>query len=309
MKQIKSFAMIILISMTGLLMLACENPAGSDAGSDVVDDVSDNAAGESSEDSGSGSFSITYDANGYTGSSAPVDSTTYSSGDTAVILRMETQFYNLYEDDDFVGVNHFFGWNTQADGEGSTYHPDRSLTVNGNITLYARWSTEARQFLRFGPAGGAWPPPSDGNQYMVGDTVPLPSGDIVDTPEGHEFVQWEQFGSDTTYEAGEIFSVTASSNTNIFLPEFRKLSYTVTVDLQGGSWTGEDLGTVFEDVEYDSSLSGIGLSTPEKEGHNFVYWEMYFPEEDDGYWDNIQLETQKMPGRDVELRVVWEIVL
>ncbi len=35
----------------------------------------------------------------------------------------------------------FTGWNTAADGTGTSYAPDAVLTLTGNITLYAQWTT------------------------------------------------------------------------------------------------------------------------------------------------------------------------
>lgn len=35
----------------------------------------------------------------------------------------------------------FTGWNTAADGSGTSYAPGAVLTLTNNITLYAQWTT------------------------------------------------------------------------------------------------------------------------------------------------------------------------
>lgn len=36
----------------------------------------------------------------------------------------------------------FDGWNTRSDGLGVTYQPGDSITLNSDITLYAKWKVE-----------------------------------------------------------------------------------------------------------------------------------------------------------------------
>jgi len=73
---------------------------------------------------------ITYDANGATGGTVPVDLNLYLSGATTTVA-------------DNVGIltncSSFTGWNTEIDGTGTVYSTSSVLTINGNITLYAQW--------------------------------------------------------------------------------------------------------------------------------------------------------------------------
>jgi|GEM_PF-2047228 len=76
-------------------------------------------------------YTVTYDANGGTGSQAVV---TASFGSTHQVLSMNE-----------TGISRsnytFTGWNTDADGNGTTYAAGASLlTSDTDVTLYAQWS-------------------------------------------------------------------------------------------------------------------------------------------------------------------------
>lgn len=103
-------------------------------------------------------YRVTYDANGSTGGSVPVDSTAYSgtgsvsvAGNTGSLVK--TGFL-------------FGGWNTAANGTGVSYAAGSTLTLaNADVTLYAVWSsppappppppTPPTITLTFDPQGGA----------------------------------------------------------------------------------------------------------------------------------------------------------
>ncbi|MBX2994131.1 MAG: InlB B-repeat-containing protein [Bdellovibrionaceae bacterium] len=90
----------------------------------------------SSKPAGGGSscsqeHSITYDANGATGGTAPTDANTYASG-SAVTMPTVGSLAKTYHS--------FLGWNTAADGTGTNYAASASLTMPcANVTLFANW--------------------------------------------------------------------------------------------------------------------------------------------------------------------------
>ena len=76
--------------------------------------------------------SVTYDGNGNTGGTAPVDpNSPYNSGATAGVLGMGTLVRTGYQ---------FSGWNTAANGSGTRYTPAQAFIVNANTTLFAQWT-------------------------------------------------------------------------------------------------------------------------------------------------------------------------
>jgi len=76
-------------------------------------------------------YTVTYNGNGNTGGSPPVDGRRYRSGETVTILGAG----NLSRND-----HRFIGWNTQNDGNGNWHQPGDTLTMpSDNVTFYAIW--------------------------------------------------------------------------------------------------------------------------------------------------------------------------
>lgn len=76
-------------------------------------------------------YTVTYDANGGTGSMTDPDSP-YNSGSSVTVL-----------DNEFTrdGYN-FVNFNTAEDGSGSDYDEGDTFTISGNTTLYAQWAEQ-----------------------------------------------------------------------------------------------------------------------------------------------------------------------
>ncbi|MBN2899655.1 MAG: InlB B-repeat-containing protein, partial [Clostridia bacterium] len=77
------------------------------------------------------SYSVNYVSNGATGGNVPTDSTQYAYGDTVTVAINSGGLYKT----GYV----FFSWNTAADGSGSRYIQASSLSITGNVMLYAEW--------------------------------------------------------------------------------------------------------------------------------------------------------------------------
>jgi uncharacterized repeat protein (TIGR02543 family) len=91
-------------------------------------------------------FTVTYDGNGNTGGTVPVDpSSPYQSGATVTVLNKGALVKTGYT---------FTGWNTQADGSGLDQAAGSTFIMGtSDVTLYAQWTP--RYALRdTGPAGG-----------------------------------------------------------------------------------------------------------------------------------------------------------
>jgi uncharacterized repeat protein (TIGR02543 family) len=86
-------------------------------------------------------YTVSYNANGGTGT-VPKERTA-QSGSTITLPKdkgyNDSSYYSSYELTRF-GYT-FSGWNTTADGTGTTYAADASFTIGeGNTTLYAQWT-------------------------------------------------------------------------------------------------------------------------------------------------------------------------
>lgn len=80
-------------------------------------------------------YTITYDANGGSGSNYSV-SANYSSSHT-VLASSDTNLNYVHDNYEFKG------WNTKADGSGAVYSVNDMIMITGNVTLYAQWSEKA----------------------------------------------------------------------------------------------------------------------------------------------------------------------
>ena len=79
-------------------------------------------------------FTVTYNGNGSTGGSVPVDPTKYADGGTVTVLDRK----------DLVRAGcKFMHWNTKPDGSGTKYNAGDSFKIDGSdVVLYAVWKKE-----------------------------------------------------------------------------------------------------------------------------------------------------------------------
>jgi uncharacterized repeat protein (TIGR02543 family) len=76
---------------------------------------------------------VTYNGNTNTGGTAPTDgSSPYSAGSTVTVLGNSGSLAKT-------GFT-FAGWNTEANGSGTSYSQGNTFTISANTTLYARWT-------------------------------------------------------------------------------------------------------------------------------------------------------------------------
>ena len=135
-------------------------------------------------------YRIAYDVNGADSGAAPNDATEYIYGTKATLA------------DNSGGMaleGHIFGgWNTAANGSGTTYVPGSSLTIMGGLTLYAMWVPREQVYVYTAYAwekgspqifngmkwpsgelglqvGGSWTP----EPQVVGATLFLPAGAVT----------------------------------------------------------------------------------------------------------------------------------
>ena len=76
------------------------------------------------------SYTVTYDANGGSGTMTGPNSP-YVSGSTVTVMS------NAFTAPSGMA---FSGWNTAADGSGTSYDPNDTFTISANTTLYAQWT-------------------------------------------------------------------------------------------------------------------------------------------------------------------------
>lgn len=156
-------------------------------------------------------YTVTYNGNNSTGGSAPIDSTNYQQGQTVTVLA---------NTGNLVRINYSFsGWNTQADGSGTTYTQPQTFVIGAsNVTLYAMWiASPAYTVIYDGNGNTGGNAPINVTNYAQGQTVTVFSnvGNLVKT--GYVFSGWntQADGSGTTYTAAQTFSM-GSANVTLY---------------------------------------------------------------------------------------------
>jgi hypothetical protein len=82
---------------------------------------------------GGATYTVTYLGNGNTNGTAPADNNVYGSGDTVTVLGNTGGLKKSGQT--------FDGWNTAADGNGTSYAVGRTFTIVADTSLYAKWGT------------------------------------------------------------------------------------------------------------------------------------------------------------------------
>ncbi len=108
-------------------------------------------------------YTITYNSNGATSGSAPSDSSTYLQGDTVTVQGNTGSLIRT-------GYT-FSGWNTAADGSGSSYSEGATFTMGAaNVTLYAKWTATGGSGNSGGSSGNSSAPVNYSDISVNGQT-------------------------------------------------------------------------------------------------------------------------------------------
>src|SRR5208283_2705465 len=106
-------------------------------------------------------FTVTYLATSATSGAGPSDPTLYAAGDSVTVLGNIGYLFNP--------GHSFVGWNTAADGSGTSYAPGSVLTMaNADATLHPEWNNENWTVSIWGGARNAIALKADGTVWTWG---------------------------------------------------------------------------------------------------------------------------------------------
>ncbi|MEK6648116.1 MAG: InlB B-repeat-containing protein, partial [Actinomycetota bacterium] len=168
-------------------------------------------------------FTVTYNGNGFTGGSAPIDPTGYLSGGTVVVSGPNTLVKTGFT---------FGGW---ALGGLVIYAPGQTFSITSDVTLTAVWNPNIIYTITYngnGFSSGAVPSPTVGSGLV---TLATNSGSLIKS--GFTFGGWNTAidGSGTPYAVGSPYTLNA--NITLFATWFTGInSYTITY--LGNGFTG-----------------------------------------------------------------------
>ncbi len=138
---------------------------------------------------------------------------------------------NAFTRDDY----RFIGWNTEADGTGTDYADEGSITLTESITLYAQWNSTAvtKYYVTFDANGGSG---SMDEQEFVADTAQSLNANSF-TRANYTFAGWnaEAGGTGTAYADGESITLTESITLYAQWTSTAVTKYYVTFDANGGN--------------------------------------------------------------------------
>ncbi|MFZ2188877.1 MAG: InlB B-repeat-containing protein [Candidatus Moraniibacteriota bacterium] len=208
-------------------------------------------------------YAVTYDGNGETDGSVPTDFYPYENAFTVTVKGNTGSLAKT----GYV----FKGWNTAANGSGTTYASANTFTMgSANVTLYAKWvQTYAVSYFVFGGHGtlGAT---VGGDSITTGESVEQGS-EVVFTAspaEGYQVKRWAFAGSyvpGNTTNTYTISDLEAANTVSVEFEEIPPATYTVTFDSQGGSSVSPITGI--------ASGGTVTLPTaPTKDGYTFASW-------------------------------------
>ena len=211
-------------------------------------------------------YSITYSANGATSGTVPLDSNHYLSGAMATVAGNTGSLA--------LSGYTFVGWNTQANGSGTSYSVGGSLVVgSSNITLYAKWTAQPTYTVTYnsnGATGGT--PPNDSNQYLSGSVVSISGNSGSLALSGQTFAGWntQANGTGTTYQPGSSLTI-SSANVTLYALWTVLPTYTITYNANGA--TSGTIPTDSNQYLSGSNATIVGnINSLTLPGYSFTGW-------------------------------------
>jgi uncharacterized repeat protein (TIGR02543 family) len=203
-------------------------------------------------------YSVTYNGNGFTGGSTPIDSAAYTSGATVTVAGQNGLVRTGYT---------FGGWASGGGaGPGATYQPGQTFTIQTNTTLTAVWNAVAVFTMKYnglGSTGGI--PPVDPNTYALGATVTvLGAGTLVKV--GYSFGGWQDCVVNTHY--GTTFTITGNT---VACPIWTINPYAVHY-LATGSISGTPPNDPNSPYPSGATVTVLGAGSLVKTGFHFGGW-------------------------------------
>ena len=191
-------------------------------------------------------YSVTYNGNGNSGGSAPVDAGgPYLPGATVTALTSGSLARTGYS---------FSGWNSAANGAGTAYATGATFTMGAaNVILYAKWTANSYTVV-FDSNGGS----AVASQSVAYNTIA--TSPIAPTRTGNTFAGWYSDAALTTVFA---FTTPITADTTLYA-KWTTNSYTVTFNSNGGS------AVASQSVAYNTvATSPI---SPIRTGYTFAGW-------------------------------------
>ena len=209
-------------------------------------------------------YTVSYDGNGAPGGTPVVDNSQYRPNETALVQGNTYRMPNAA----------FLGWNTEADGSGTSYATGDSITMSGSVTLYAQWGEKGKVRLdyRVTPAGA-------GTVSLASESLEVDTGESVGskaTPHpGYRFLNWTSgdivVSDDAELTHAEVDAVAKETG------EYVATTFTANFEEEAPvsyMYSSQEGGSVTSESEAVAPASGLaaGSMTSGKPGYVFDGW-------------------------------------
>lgn len=210
-------------------------------------------------------YSVTYNANGGTGS--VTDTEKYAKGAEATVMS------NSFTNDGKV----FLSWNTAADGSGKTYYPNSTVKITGDVTLYAQWGDKASTVSVTYHSNFGTDVAQSAAAVANNSKITVEAYNALNLPErtGYSFVGWttEANGTGTSFSAGASARVDNLGSGNVLYAQWEAntdTAYKVEFYYQNDdsyrlNHSDERTGTT------DATVSVTNADKADKENGKYVY--------------------------------------
>ena len=209
-------------------------------------------------------FTVTYDANGGSGTLIDPDSP-YAEG--AAWAPLGNAFTYAH--------HHFVGWNTEANGTGQAYNVGQTYNISQDVTLYAQWAVDAHSVSYVSSdtdkgvvAGGPETVDHGSNPTMTGVTVTPNTGFELASPAwSYSMAKGDgSFKSDTTNDPSSV----AITGDTVFMAHFKEKADVVIAYASSSA----SMGTVTPQSESLAPVTGTaaGSTATANPGYHFVKW-------------------------------------
>ena len=195
----------------------------------------------------------------------------------------------------------FDGWNTRADGNGTSYDPGDPLTVTGNITLYAQWRyTGGGEYnpkdatLRFNSRGG-----TEFDDIVRNDPFEYNPYNKIPSRPGYRFTGWyDSSRLDNRYDEDEEISVPMGITTVFAGWEETSVPSMLNGDDHYAYIQGYSDGTVRPNANITRAQVAtifFRLLDEDVRDDNLTTYNT-FPDVDEDYWANTAISTMASLG-------------
>lgn len=188
---------------------------------------------------------VTYNANGATSGTVPVDSNLYPSNQEIMLASNSGGLAKS-------GLI-FSGWNTKADGSGTSYSASNWAWISSSMVLYAQWSNGIS--ITYDANGGVGTAPVDGNLYVTNTWLYLLDPSSTGNPiskANYVFSGWSLTPGGSPIANNQLYY---SGNASITVYAVWVVPMTVTFDF------GDGTASIW-DTNQDKVITGSVLVSP-----------------------------------------------